>query len=194
MRCFVAIELDAATRDTLAEVSGIICRESLAWCDEKWVSPSNLHVTLAFLGEVEEDALEQLRERLTVIVAETTPFELGPLSLRAVPSPSRTTMLWAHLEDPSGACATLATSIATSCAELGPESRREDRRPFKAHVTLCRARRPRRLDARVLEVANEAVLGHEVMMSVPRVSLFSSRLTPRGPIYTVVGTWLMRGE
>lgn len=194
MRCFVAIELDDATRDALAAVRDIICRESPAWCDEKWVPASNLHITLVFLGEVDASSLAILQQRLSAVAADSEPFDLGPLHLKAIASPSRATMLWAHLEDPSGACAALATRIQASCASLGLRSGGEDRRAFKAHVTLCRTRRPRRLDAAALDAANAVVAGCEVMMSVPRVSLFSSRLTPRGPIYSVVGTWLMRGE
>jgi len=67
-------------------------------------------------------------------------------------------------------------------------------RPYTAHATLCRTRTPRRLDNSAQSAAASALEDATTSMSVPGISVFSSRLTPRGPIYSVIGSWRLRGE
>jgi RNA 2',3'-cyclic 3'-phosphodiesterase len=189
MRCFVGIELDGETRDRLASVGEQVRRAGPSIAGEKWVRPENLHVTVAFLGDVAKDVVEVLADELGQALAETDSFTLPFSGLRAVPNVRRATMLWAAYDDPDGCGERLARTFAAACEPFGITI--EDR-PFKAHVTLARMRRPREVPAEAvaaLETLDEAV---PAILSVPSATLLASTLTRSGPIYRTVAVWDFR--
>ncbi len=90
-------------------------------------------------------------------------------------------MLWAVLEDPTRRCGDLAGIADIVAVGVGLES---DARPFVPHITLVRARRPRPVSAALLSAAEEQTrLALLQPMSVASATLFSSVLTPQGPIH-----------
>lgn len=143
-----------------------------------WVAAENLHVTLKFLGGVDESRLAEIGAALAQAV--TVPaFEVGVRGLGAFPSAARARVLWAGAPG-SAAFTTLADDVDRALAALGfpPEER-----GFTPHVTLGRVREPRRNDA--LAVALEAAAARDFgTLRVERVSLMRSDLSPRGARYT----------
>lgn len=191
VRTFVAIELPADVRDSIAG-AGVAVRDcDPDWRTEKWVDERNLHVTLAFMSAVPEAELDTMCETVGVVASRHCSFQLDVDSLQPRPTTRRAAMLWVAFRDPSGACAELARDLGDVLASYGAES---TRRAFKAHATLCRARRPRPVSARDIRAAQERLDRGPRSMSVPFVSVFTSRLTPHGPVYTVIDTRRLRGE
>jgi len=191
IRCFVGIPLSTDVRAALLRGCASIRSNDRSWRDEKWVAEENLHVTVKFLGNLAEEELPALVRALGTAIERLDSFEMPLAPLRAVPGTKRCRMLWGSFLDPDGACAALAAAVEGAALEFGvaPEDR-----PFTPHVTLCRARKPKSLSAEALELAQEALSGAPEQMSVPSATLFSSRLTPRGPTYCEVGAWQLRGE
>ncbi len=66
VRAFLGIGLPPHARTTLEGCAAAIRAESRAWSGEKWVAPENLHVTLRFLGQIEEDDLAPTMEAVRV--------------------------------------------------------------------------------------------------------------------------------
>lgn len=190
VRCFTGIPLDECLGDSLRSAVDIIKDRDRTWRDEKWVAPSNLHVTLHFLGSIEETDLPALFDALDTALAFER-FVMPLAGITAVPGSKRCRMLWATFLDPDGACASMAESIQRAALPFGVPA--EDR-PFKPHATLCRARRPKAIDAAALDDANASLTGGPRKMSVGRATLFASRLSPRGPVYTALRDWHARGE
>jgi 2'-5' RNA ligase len=95
-------------------------------------------------------------------------------------------MLWASVIDATGRCEELAQAVTTIAAECGVTLADK---PFAPHVTLVRARRPRRMSAEVTAVISAEALGDGVSMSVPSATLYSSTLTPVGPVYERLAQW-----
>lgn len=191
LRCFVGVPLPACIADPVLRACSAVKRTDRSWSDEKWVAPENLHLTLEFLGTLPESSLPDLRAALGAAVVVLPRFELPFSGLAAAPGSRRARMLWATFLDPDGACARLAEAIERAALPFGVEA---ETRAFRPHVTLCRARRPHAVSDQALLAATDALEGAPEFMSVPSVSLFSSRLTPRGPIYTEIDTWRMRGD
>jgi len=163
-----------------------------AWRDAKWVPEANLHLTLAFLGDVEESRIPLLERRLAEVSHAHTRLMIPFEGLGARPSMRRARLLWARFADPQEACAALAADIAEAAADPGasPETR-----TFRAHVTLCRARRPMPVSRDALDAALEGASGVPRVLSVPSFTLCASRLTPRGAEYSPIGSWpLGNGE
>ncbi len=181
MRCFLAIELPEATVKTLQSVGDVIRRYDPPWTGEKWVAPEVMHVTLKFLGELDSSRVDLIISAFTSAASSHPGFPLGPATVRAVPRPGRASMLWAVLDDPTRCCSGLAEIADDVAVGAGVEP---DVRPFAPHVTLVRARRPRPVRDDALSAADELLgLVQPQRMSVASATLFSSVLTPQGPIH-----------
>lgn len=191
VRCFVGAQPSERLTDDLTACMERIRSGDSRWCGEKWVDPRNLHLTLHFIGDVETGVIGDLARELGGALAHARSFVLPFDRAEAVPGDHRARMLWARFADPGGACRDLALVIDRA---LDPHAQPTAQREFKAHVTLCRARKPRSIDPQLLAYASKALTAPHASMSVRSVTLFSSQLTPHGPVYAVIDRWLLRRD
>ncbi|OIO38950.1 MAG: 2'-5' RNA ligase [Candidatus Omnitrophica bacterium CG1_02_46_14] len=134
MRLFVAVELPETVR---RELAGCIEKLSSFGGDVRWVEPKNLHVTLKFLGSVEESRLLSIRNELEKIARRSKPFVARLTSLRGFPRASDPQIVWAGVGEGVENLSELAKLTEESLRDQGFQT--EDR-AFTAHVTLGRAR------------------------------------------------------
>lgn len=177
VRAFVAVPLDEATRASLGDE---IERLRRAVRHVAWVAPGTLHVTLKFLGDVDEALLGPVAAALAPVAAAVPPFVLVVEGLGAFPSAARARVVWAGTGDGSPVLGRLAGAVDTALTPLGfaPETR-----PFTAHVTLGRVREPRRVPG--LEAALAASPGRSYgAVRVEGLSLMRSELAPGGARYS----------
>jgi len=146
--------------------------------DVAWVPPANLHVTLKFLGRVDEHRVPALADALARAVGTTRAFDATVRGLGAFPSATRPRVLWAGVEDASGSLAAIAERVEDCCAGFGVP---REARSFAAHVTLGRVREPHRQPGLADALARAAEFG---ALRVERVSLMRSELSPRGARYS----------
>ena len=172
MRAFVALELPEAFADEVAALS----RRLAAVCTGRFTAEGNHHLTLAFLGEVDEAGARAAMDALDVACAGVGPIELCATGLGTF-GQARDATLWLGVEK-TDELAALAGRLRGELAARGLAS---DEKDFLPHVTLARrARVPR------------GALG-ELAFPLPdearRVTLFRSILGPDGarykPLYTV---------
>lgn len=182
MRVFAAVELPeevrariaAAARDLLGGVRAV-----------RPVAEANLHVTVRFVGEVAEGAaaalIEAVREAGAAVPAETAEAR----GFGAFPDARRARVVWAGIDDPRGALASVESAISVRLAALGYG--REDR-PFSAHVTVARSKRDARdfgpLPARLAAAERDPPVFGAV--PVTSVTVFKSELGPDGSRYTAL--------
>ncbi len=178
MRLFIAAGLPADVRGKLASAQGKIGDECAGI---KWVEEENLHVTLRFLGEVDEGKVEGIKESLGSVKQE--PFVCSVRGLGAFPGPDRVRVIWAGVE-PETPFMKLHGKIDNALERHGFQ---KDSR-FHPHVTLGRVRFVRdraKLSESVSSLRGEA-FGN---LEVGTFALKSSRLTPSGPVYGDVGVF-----
>ncbi len=139
MRCFVAIDLSAETRDAIADAQAGL-RAIAPRADIGWIDPAKMHLTLKFLGEVDEAQREPIGTALASVGHAHAPFELAAAGAGTFPGPARPRVLWVGLKSGLREIGLLAADVERACAPLGfpPEAR-----PFRGHVTLGRVRAPR---------------------------------------------------
>jgi len=144
----------------------------------RWVPRQNLHVTLFFLGRVDDPRVAEVSGAIGSAVGGLVDFPLQLEGLGAFPNPRRARVLWAGLADPAGGLRALAGAVADALEPLG--FAREER-AFRGHVTLARLDRPApvRLDASVAPMR----------FTADRVILFESRLSRPAPAYAPVATF-----
>lgn len=105
----------------------------------RWTSSEQWHLTLAFLGEVEERVLDQLHIRLERAAARHRVQRLAIAGAGAFPRPHRARILWAGVEANKRALAALAASVGAAARRAGAPPPVQGRR-FAAHLTLARCR------------------------------------------------------
>jgi len=143
MRLFVAVfPPPEVSRAVLASARRLLGESSDRF---RWVPPENVHLTLKFIGEVEAEAVTALGAALAAVGGRHRPFDVRPSGLLgAFPSERRAQVLWAALGAGSDPLAALAADVEGALEPLGFAG---ERRPFKAHLTLGRAKgRPPKLD------------------------------------------------
>jgi 2'-5' RNA ligase len=145
-----------------------------------WVAPANLHVTVKFLGAVEESQLDAVRSALATAAAAREPFDLAVEGLGAFPAPARPRVVWAGLGTGAAPLAALAGEVDRALAALGFP---REARPFSAHVTLGRVREPRRDPALAAAIARAGAQPFGALR-VERLALMQSQLSPSGARYT----------
>jgi 2'-5' RNA ligase len=145
-----------------------------------WVAPENFHLTLKFLGHVDQPRLESVEAALAAAVGGRPRFELTCAGLGAFPTARRPRVIWAGVRDGAKAAMRLAEAIEHALAPLGFEP---EGRAFSAHITLGRLRVPGRDPAltTALEAAGGRLFG---TAPIDRVALMRSDLSPRGARYT----------
>ena len=182
MRLFFCLELGEEVRQVLAEVARQ-CRGSLG--DGSWVPPENYHLTVRFLGEVQEERVPELLELGKNAAGEAQPFGVKLEVLGGFPQPKAARVLWVGPKAEPPEFRELCRRVEEGLRSLGfPPEKKEP----VAHVTLARFKNPKDLRvllARPLPPIPEA--------KIEGLTLMRSELRPEGAKYTPLATWKFGG-
>lgn len=152
----------------------------------KWVPEDNLHLTLKFLGEVENVQIPEICDIAAEVCDSVDPFELSFVGSGFLPDEARARVLAVRIEDPTGSLTRLVAGLEDRYADLG--FKRESR-DYVPHLTLGRVRSgSRRASQTVVDawrVHHDDPLGE---MTVDHVQVIGSFLEKRGPTYNVMNT------
>jgi len=185
IRAFVAIELDDRVRRRLEEAVSPLRRTG---AHVSWVPPDNLHLSLAFLGDIFQDTVQLASSALDEAARGSAPFVFNVSGLGTFGSRRSPRVIWAGVQE-SRDLAALYGRMADLLRALDLVI---DSRPFRPHITLGRVRsgrgRPALLDA--LAEAGSPGFGE---VSVTRVVLMRSTLTPRRAVYSMLHSATLHG-
>lgn len=185
MRLFFAVKLSDDIQARLyKEQTGL----RATGADVKWVEPHNIHVTLKFLGEVDEKSVPDLEAAAGRVAQSAQPFNISISGIGCFPTPRSPRVIWAGITQGAQQMAALAGQIEEALEPLGFQ---RENRPFKAHATLGRVRSPRGKEA-LADGLTRAAQVHGGDMLVDHFSLVRSDLRPSGPVYTVLKDFALR--
>jgi len=175
MRCFIAVPCAKEVRDALASLQTPLN----GYGGMKMVEQENIHLTLKFLGEVEDAKAEAIAGELEFLRREHA-FEVKVKGLGAFPNASHAKVIWAGVED-GKRLFELHERVDGKLEALGFQ--REDR--FHPHYTIARVKHISDKDGLhgFLAGENGTVFGSYTVNSI---KLMSSRLTGKGPLYSTV--------
>lgn len=170
VRSFIALELSGEIREQLRGAQAVL-RESSARMT--FVDPAIIHITVKFLGEVEEKKLPAVRESLEAIPFAPFPVTAGTVTVN---NPRRPQTVWCAIDD-GGNGKRLLSLVEGALSPLGfaPEGR-----PFTPHATVARVRDPDPSLFTALDRLKGRTYG---TCTVSGLKLKKSVLTPRGPVY-----------
>jgi RNA 2',3'-cyclic 3'-phosphodiesterase len=169
-RLFVAIDLPESTRQLLADLDPHIR-------GARWVDPVQMHLTLGFFGDVPDDIDLALREKLSAI--EFGAFFLPIVGVGMFPAKGAPKIIWIGVGKAHPHLFQIHKRVQESILAAGLEP---ELRPWHPHITIARCRDvSAQMLRRFLQLNAEFDAG---MIRVETFHLYSSKLTPGGPIHT----------
>jgi RNA 2',3'-cyclic 3'-phosphodiesterase len=186
VRAFVAVAIDDAARGRLADAQERLRKRGVRI---GWVAPANIHVTLAFLGDIPPAQADAVSAVLDGAAARTAPFAMAVAGLGWFGSRRAPRVVWAGVTAGADALVRLQARVAAGLGGLGLPL---EARPFTPHLTLARVR-PGQDSAGLADLLDDfrdAVFG---TVAADRVLLMRSELQPRGPVYAVLHAAALTG-
>jgi 2'-5' RNA ligase len=182
MRLFVGLALGDAARALAVRVAGDLKPKLGRGLEARWVPAENMHLTVRFIGYVPDDRTPSL------ISAVSSPLDFEPFEIELggcgkFPPRGAPRAIWIGLTKGLPALTALHEAFNRRLAPLGFEP---ENRPYSAHLTLARFKDARAAAARQIDAAFEHIRTGTVAQRVDALTLFESRLSPRGPTYVEV--------
>jgi len=177
MRVFIAIELSEEVKKGIAQVQS----EMMGSTNKvKWVEPSSMHVTLKFLGEVEDKRLNNIFDATDNVAAEFIPFQVEIKGTGAFPSIGRPKVLWVGIDQGSNELIRIVNKLEEKLFSCGFP---REKKKWTPHITLGRVKqlKDKEFIRKVIDREKQTQGGK---MQVKYITVMQSRLTPQGAIYT----------
>jgi 2'-5' RNA ligase len=186
LRLFIAIELPSEVRNSLYEIKNHI---GLKLTNARWINPSNLHLTLQFLGECLLEQTEEIKGKLKKAVCGISSFSFDVGGFGGFPSNKRPRVFWISVTKGNEKILELQHSVVEALSSLGFK---EEKKDFKSHITIARFRQPNDL---------EEVLRSETLLNfyreeilVDKIVLFQSQLSSKGANYTAIEKFFLKSN
>lgn len=176
VRTFISIEIPESVKSRIEKLQQTL-RQTEALVS--WTKPSNIHLTLKFLGGVEASRINRTTKALERAALGIGPFEVEVGGAGCFPSPRNPRVLWVGISKVPEQLRQLYSNIED---EMAREGFPREKRKFSPHFTIGRIREPRN-SARLAEAL--IATGFETeMFPAKEVILMRSDLKPTGSIYT----------
>lgn len=152
--------------------------------DIRWTKAENLHLTLRFLGDIEETLVNQIYTCMQKAVTGISPFTLTLHGMGVFPNLARPRVLWLGIGEGKERLQALYVSLDNSLRSLGFPS---EGRVYTPHLTLARFKTSSRKSVvqSLIEQGNTYTFDPIVIQTL---ELIHSQLQPTGPIYTPLRT------
>jgi RNA 2',3'-cyclic 3'-phosphodiesterase len=187
-RTFIGIDIGNSIRTSATALQKELAKTG---AEVKWAAPESMHVTLLFLGEVDDRELHAVCGAVKEASAGEPPFLLRVSGVGAFPTPRRPKILWAGITAGAEPLQRLNAALEERMLALG--CYRTEERGYTPHLTLGRVKG----DADSFALASEipkrlAWDGGNV--AVDEVLVYSSEMDRAGPVYTVIGRAPLTGK
>ncbi len=182
MRIFIALPLPLEFKKRLLE---IIRPLRLAHPQFKWQDLGQLHLSLAFLGELDEKAVIEATRclRKCIIASGIHAFPLALDTLLCFPPQGPIRIVSAAVSEGASDCTSLAAALELALEESGDGVkglfRPRDNKPYLPHITLARVK-----DGFLTK--NERATRLRLMTTITGAAVYASTLSPSGSMYRIL--------
>jgi 2'-5' RNA ligase len=155
----------------------------------KWVDPDNIHITLKFFGETPEHHISAINQALKKAACEISPFKFSIRDTGIFGSSYNPKVIWFGI-DPREEIIRLSESILEELEQIGIA---RDRQNFVPHLTIARIKNieDKTFFQKVIDKNKEGFIQKE---EVKFIHLFESILLPRGPKYSIIDSYALKGS
>ena len=171
MRCFIGFFVPEAVKPAVIALQERLKRMP---ADCKFVESENLHVSLSFLGELDDAAVLETGARLGLVCSGRSGFHVVAGSIKMIPTESYVRVIVLDVQDASGELGRLFGGVKR---DVGGDAK-------SPHLTLCRVREVR--DGTVLADGVRKLSFDPIEFNVEEIALIKSELGAAGPTYSVV--------
>ncbi len=182
-RIFLAVWPDEtvvrAVSDAVAKARQSVSDDPATSSAFRWLKQEAWHLTVVFVGAVDEPGLEDLKAAAEAAARLHQPFEISISGAGAFPGIRNPRVLWVGIHSEGKAFEALTREVRESVARVVPLKRESEHIP---HLTVARVRRPVDVGT-VVAALSEAP---HAAMTVSRVALVESVLDPSGATYTTL--------
>lgn len=182
-RTFIALPTSAEIQDKMALIQSDL-KQTRA--DVKWDAPNKFHITLKFLGNVEQNKLENLYLVIGNAIKEKSVFEIVYNSVGVFPNLNNPRVIWIGAE-PNQKLMDLQFNIEQACVEIGFP---KEERAFYPHITLGRVKSRRNI-SRLTDVI-KSITFQPMKFLCKEVLVMKSDLRPEGSVYTVLKSFQLK--
>ena len=174
LRAFLAIDVD---EDLKAKMYKIIKEFKQIDANIKYVDLENLHLTLKFFGDIDTEGIDLLSSKIAGVVSGFDKFSIKIKGCGAFPNTKRIKVIWFGIDEDE-IIKKLHDELDKEFVKLGFDKDKK----FSSHLTIGRMRNAKGKDKvkSTIEEFGEVEIGE---MTVERIILKKSTLTPQGPIY-----------
>jgi 2'-5' RNA ligase len=180
-RAFISADIEPGTA-----LVGAIDELARSRADLKIVRPELMHITLKFLGDTDENLIDEVLARISRATEGVEPFRIHLHGMGAFPSMSNIRIVWVGIDNGKPLQA-IAAKLDESMNDLGFD---RDRKGFVPHLTLARTRSGRNI-ANVQEILRTKAASDYGEYTIDRILLKKSVLGPHGPTYSTVGEHML---
>ncbi len=185
IRCFIAIEIPEPIQNRLVRIQEMLRNQIQK---ASWVKPSNIHLTLKFLGDINPENIESIGKVVEEIASRHYSFSLHIGGVGAFPNLARPRVIWAGVRVGAEHASALAQDINLALSRHGFPL---ETKKFNPHLTIGRLREKVNLKPYANQYRQyDSINGAE--MTVGAISLIRSQLDSRGAIYSTLQSYSLR--
>lgn len=184
MRVFIGIEISEPIK---AELIRLQAELRQARAEVTWTKPENIHLTLRFLGEIEERRFAELKQLCAETAAAFQPFTLRLKDIGYFPNFRQPRVVWVGLAGEMEVATQLQKRLD---AELIARGFNQEEKPFKPHLTIGRVKSVKNMKPLVAKADMYRL--PELAFEVGEIVLFKSELHPAGADYTALAKSKLR--
>lgn len=179
-RIFAAIQLSDKARRKIGDYINRL-RRGHRNLRVGWEKREKLHLTMKFLGDLDEERLEDLHGAVKKTATQIAPFVVDISGTGVFPNPKNPRILWLGIRNPERNLAGLNRVLETECARAGFA---REKRAFKPHLTIGRLRQPYHSTDLVAEHLASNI--EPVSFAAGTIAVVESKLQPTGSVYSVL--------
>ncbi len=180
-RIFTAIDISEEARQKASDYIADL-RAEFPNVRVGWDKPEKLHLTVKFLGDLDESRLQDLSETVNETAKQFSKFKLRISKTGVFPSVRKARVLWLGVEDKKGSLRKLNEILEGACERKGFA---KGMRNFKAHLTMARLREPHQARELIERHLQNEFESDE--FTVDKITIYESRLESTGSVYSIIG-------
>lgn len=188
MRCFIAIDISDENKAALRELQQELqSKANIEKGSVRWVRPESMHLTLKFLGEIQDEQSVEICNITKDVASQHKSFDMKIEYVGSFGGESAK-VLWVGAGAGSNELMRLQRDLEHQLVLAGWP---EETRRFTGHLTLCRIKRPK-AGVKLEQIRQEYKKFKIGVASVESISVYQSKLTLSGPIYSILGNYRLQ--
>ncbi len=180
IRTFIALEISNVIRNQITDIQKNLLNKG---AEIRWIRNDNIHLTLRFLGEIENKSHDKIFEAMNNVAEDARSLKLSLTGLGMFPDENHPTVIWVGIGGEVEELRQMAEKCDYYLTAKGFEIKS---RHFRPHITIGRIKKITNKNLFISELNDVEI--NQTVFKVDRLNVVKSDLKPTGAIYTNLHT------